>query len=163
MRPEDPKMTPAVRPLARPVFLAALALAFTTAPRPAAAQTAEWDQAKVTELAGQLSKATVELYDTFYKQPVPNVASGQARAYQKLKGQVRRIKTEARELSDSLGKGEGRVETQGNFDFLMQVVRAAEDNARQVFSTQQVREKADAARAVLAQIAPYYEKADETP
>jgi hypothetical protein len=55
------------------------------------------------------------------------------------------------------------LETQGNFDFLMQVVRAAEDNARKVYSTTPVREKADAARGVLAQLAAYYEPPEGTP
>src|SRR5262249_30195773 len=153
-------MTQRSRRLWLPVLAATFVLTSASLAR---AQATAWDQAKVTDLAGQLSKATSELYDAFYKQPVPNVASGQARAYQKLKGQVRRIKTDARELSDNLGKGEGRVETQGNFDFLMQVVRAAEDNAKKTFNTTPVREKADAARAVLAQLGPYYEAADETP
>jgi hypothetical protein len=153
-------MTQRARRLWLPVLAATFVLASASLAR---AQTTPWDQAKVTALADQLSTATGELYDAFYKQPVPNVASGQARAYQKLKGQVRRIKTEARELSDSLGKGEGRVETQGNFDFLMQVVRAAEDNARKTFNTEPVHEKANAARAVLAQLGPYYEAPDETP
>jgi hypothetical protein len=149
---------------ARRLWLPVLAATYVLASGSLAhAQATAWDQAKVTALAGELSTATGELYDSFYKQPVPNVASGQARAYQKLKGQVRRIKTEARELSDNLGKGEGRLETQGNFDFLMQVVRAAEDNARKTFNTEPVRVKADAARAVLAQLAPYYETPDETP
>jgi hypothetical protein len=76
---------------------------------------------------------------------------------------VRRIRSEARVLAKSLEKGEGRAETQGSFDFLMQVVRAAEDNARKVFSTAPVREKADAARAVLTQLAAYYEAPEATP
>lgn len=45
----------------------------------------------------------------------------------------------------------------------MQVVRAAEDNAKKTFNTEPVRLKADAARAVLAQLGPYYEDPDETP
>ena len=151
-------MTPRARCLVLPVLAATIVLASA-----ALAATTAWDQAKATQLARQLATSSSELYDTFYKQPVPNAASGQARAYHKLKDQVRRIRTEARQLARNLEKGEGRVETQGNFDFLMQVVRAAEDNARKVFSTAPVREKADAARAVLAQLAPYYEAPDETP
>ena len=153
-------MTPRARCLVLPILAATIVLASASA---ALAATTAWDQAKATELARHLATSSSELYDTFYKQPVPNAASGQARAYHKLKDQVRRIRTEARQLAKNLEKGEGRVETQGNFDFLMQVVRAAEDNARKVFSTAPVREKADVARGVLAQLAPYYEAPDETP
>ena len=45
----------------------------------------------------------------------------------------------------------------------MQVVRAAEDNAKKTFNTEPVRVKADAARAVLAKLTPYDEAPDETP
>jgi hypothetical protein len=150
--------------LARGIAVPTLALTFLLSSAAAVrGQTPAWDQAKATELANQLAKTSSELYDTFYKQPVPSVASGQSKAYHKLKDQVRRIRTEARVLAKRLGKGEGRAETQGNFDFLMQVVRAAEDNARKVYSTTPVREKADAARAVLTQLAAYYEQPEATP
>jgi hypothetical protein len=153
-------MTHRARGIAVPTLALTFLLSSTVAVR---GEAPAWDQAKVTALAGQLATTSRELYDSFYKQPVPNVASGQAKAYHKLKDQVRRIRSEARVLSKNLEKGQGREETQGNFDFLMQVVRAAEDNARKVYSTTPVREKADAARAVLTQLAAYYEPAEATP
>ena len=140
--------------------LAALALALV--PSASRAELAKWDQAKVTTLAQQLADASAALYDTFYKQPVPGIGSAQSRSYQRLKQLVRRIKSEANELASSLKKGEGLEETQPSFEDLMQTVRAARENARSVFATNDVAEKAAAARALLNQLGPYYDPDFET-
>lgn len=139
--------------IARPLGLAfALVLAVPLAARAVEA----WDQARATAFAQQLASATGELYDTFYRQPKPPGTPSQARAYYRLKQEVRRIRTDARSLAKALERGEGRDETQDNFDFLMQVVRAAQDEASSVFTTQDVHRKADAARAALAELARFY-------
>jgi hypothetical protein len=123
----------------------------------ARAELAAWDQAKVAALAKQLTPATDALYDAFYKQPPATVGSGQARAYQRLKQDVRRIRTEARELDGALAKGEGQEATLPMYENLMQVVRDARDDARQVFTTADVAERASAVRALLNQLGPYYD------
>jgi hypothetical protein len=116
-----------------------------------------WDQARATGLAKQLAGACAELYDAFYREPRPAATPGQSKAYYRLKQLVRRIRSDARVLAKALERGEGRDETQDNYDFLMQVVRRAEDEARSVFSTQDVREKADAARSLLGELSRFYE------
>lgn len=123
----------------------------------ARAELAAWDQAKVAGLAKELVAASESLYDTFYKQPTQNIGSGQAAAFQRLKQKVRRIKTEARQLSDDLAKGDGREETTPSYEDLMQTVRDAREEARGVFSGQDVVAKATAARDVLNQLGPYYD------
>ncbi len=139
----------------------ALALVASLA-APARAELAPWDQAKVTGLAGQLSEASIALYSTFYKQGPPQAGSGQANDYRELKQEVRRIQSEAKELSGALGKGEGREDTLDIYKNLMETVRDAREHARSVFSTQDVQDKASAVRQILNQISPYYDP-DATP
>lgn len=116
-----------------------------------------WDQAKVTGLARQLEKAAGDLYDTFYKQPVPTAGSGQTRAYQRLKQKIRGIRTEANQLAGDLEKGEGMEATLPAYEDLMEMVRSARDDARKVFTTKSVEEKATVVREQLNQLGPYYD------
>jgi hypothetical protein len=124
---------------------------------PARAELAAWDQAKVTALAKELVTNAKALYDTFYKQPTPQVGSGQGQDYRRLKQEVRRVRTEARELADTLAKGEGREDTLPIYEHLMVVVRSARDSARRVFTTQDVQNRASEVRQVLNQLSPYYD------
>ena len=137
-------------------FLAIVAIAALGA-RTAAADLAKWDQAKVTDLAKQLEAAAKDLNDTFYKQPPPSLGSMQSRSYQRLKQKVRMLRSEAGALASSLAKGEGLEETQPSYDSLMELVRAARDDARQVFTGYDVQQKATAMRGILNQLSPYYD------
>jgi hypothetical protein len=129
---------------------------------PARAELTAWDQAKVTSLAKQLEERSKTLYDTFYKQPPPQLGSGHSQDYRRLKQEVRRIKSEARELAGALAKGEGREDTLPIYEQLMETVRSARDNARRVFSTQDVQARAGEVRQVLNELSPYYDP-DATP
>jgi hypothetical protein len=140
----------------RSVLLGLAALGLVAGP--AAAEVKPWDQAHVSSLAKQLQEATQALYDAFYKQPPPQRGSGQAREYQRLKHEIRRVRIEARQLATQLAEGEGREETLPGYEDLMQTVRSAEDHARRVFSTSDVQAKAAVARMLVDQIRPYYEE-----
>jgi hypothetical protein len=133
------------------------ALSLSLALVAAGAELVPWDQAKVTGIASQLERAAQDLYDTFYKQPVPTVGSGQARSYQRLKQKIRGIRTQAHQLVGDLEKGEDREATLPAYEDLMQLVRSARDDARSVFTTQDVGEKAAVAREQLNQLGPYYD------
>jgi hypothetical protein len=124
---------------------------------PARAELAAWDQARVTALAQELVTNAKALYDSFYKQPAPQAASGQGQDYRRLKQEVRRVRTEARQLADALAKGEGQEDTLPIYEHLMEVVRSARDSARRVFTTQDVQNRASEVRQVLNQLAPYYD------
>jgi hypothetical protein len=137
--------------------LASVPIALLLCAPPARAELAAWDQAKVGALAKELEATTSALYDTFVKQPTPGLGSMQSRTYYRLKQEVRRIRSEARELAGSLEKGEGHEQTQPIYESLMQLVREARDDARQVFTTRDVEERAAAVRAVLNQLGPYYD------
>jgi hypothetical protein len=124
---------------------------------PARAELAAWDQAKVTALAKQLEEKSRVLYDTFYKQPPPNIGSGQSQDYRRLKQEVRRIRSEARELAAALENGEGREDTLPIYESLMEIVRSARDNVRRIFTTQDVQSRAGEVRQLLNQLSPYYD------
>ena len=140
--------------MARCLLVLALALALGT---PAVAELTPWDQAKVSALGKQLNEGTKALYDTFYKQPVPGAASGQAQDYRRLKQELRRLRSEAKEFSDALGRGEGREDTLDIYENLMTEVRDAREMAARVFTTKDVQERASAVRQVLNEISPYYD------
>jgi hypothetical protein len=116
-----------------------------------------WDQGKVSGIARQLEEAAKDLYDTFYKQPVPTVGSGQARSYQRLKQEIRGIRTQANQLAGDLEKGEGQEATLPAYEDVMQMVHSARDDARKVFTTKDVEEKATAVREQLNALGPYYD------
>jgi len=137
-----------------PVFAA---FSLSLAAGSAGAELMPWDQGKATGTARQLEQAAHDLYDTFYKQPVPTVGSGQARAYQRLKQKIRGIRTQANQLAGDLEKGEGLEATLPAYEDLMQLVRSARDDARKVFTTQGVAEKATVVREQLNKLGPYYD------
>ena len=140
--------------LLAPILACSLVVCLAT---PARAELTAWDQAKVTSLAKQLDDASKSLYDTFYLQPKAGI--GQEKPYYRLKQDVRRIKNDARALARALAGGAGRDETLPAYEDLMQNVRRAQDNAGGVFTTKDLQAKADAARALLNQISPYYDAA----
>ena len=136
------------------VLVAVFCLALAGSAR---AELTPWDQAKVTALGKQLNEAAKSLYDTFYKQPVPQGATGQGNDYRRLKQTMRRIQSEARELDGELAKGKGRDDTVDIYENLMSLVRDAREDARRVFTTQDVQNRAATMRQLLNQITPYYD------
>jgi hypothetical protein len=142
---------------ARRLFPAAFALALLLPIPSARAELAKWDQTKVTALAVQLSDAAKNLQDTFYKQPPATIGSGQSRDYQRLKQTLRRLRQEADQLKGDLDKGTGQEETLPQYEDLMMSVRDAREVARRLFTTQDMKDAASRARAVLNQLAPYYD------
>jgi hypothetical protein len=133
----------------------ALGALVSGAAAPADAELHPWDAAKVTGLARQLQTVTQDLYDTFYKQP--KVGAGQSRPYYRLKQDVRHLRSEAKALASALEKGGGQEETLPIYEDLMQAVRRARQDAREVFTTKDVEQKASAVRALLNQLSPYYD------
>ena len=137
-------------------FLLVLALVVWV-PSASFAELAKWDQERVTALAAELAEACGALYDTFVKEPQSTIGSGQARDYYRLRQVVRRLRSEARHLSSSLGNGEGYDQTLPIYESLMVTVRDARELAQRTFTSAFVLDKATAARDVLQRIAPYYD------
>ncbi len=138
----------------RTILAAALGLLCAGFGATAQGEVQHWDAEKVKALAEQLHVATSQLYDSFYKQPTLGVA--QNKVYYRLKQDTRRLRTGSAQLSEALAKGAGRDETLPIWEDLMQAVRSALDHAPSVFRTQDVQQKAEVARAILDQLAPYY-------
>ena len=136
------------------LLVATLALAAGTA-TPARAELATWDQAKVSALAKQLETETRSLEDTFRKQP--QATGAQRRSYYRLKQDVREVRNGATQLAGALDKGATQEETLPIYEDLMQDIRRVRDFAPQLFTTQDVMERAAAVRQVLNQITPYYD------
>ena len=135
-----------------------LVLAFAVwVPSAGFAELAKWDQERVTALGAELAKACDALYDTFRKEPQSNIGSGQSSAYYRLRQLIRRVRGEARHLSSSLAKGEGYDQTLPIFENLSILVRDASENARRIFTSDFVMEKATAAGDARRRIAPYYD------
>lgn len=144
-----------MKPAARfAVIAAALVFAFAASAR---AEVTAWDQAKVTALAQQLETATNDLNETFRRQPTPSAGSMQSRAFFRLRHNIRSLRRESRSLSRALQGGAGHDETLPAFTSMMQTVAAARDEAPRVFSSQDVVQRSDAARAILNQLSPYYD------
>jgi len=121
------------------------------------AELAQWDQERVTALGAELTKACDSLYDTFLKEPERTIGSGQSKDFYRLRQLVRRIKSEARQLSSALAKGEGYDQTLPIYDNLMAMVRDAREVSKRTFSSSFVLDKASAAGDVLRRMAPYYD------
>ena len=141
------------RSIVRVLAAAVLALAASHA----RAELAAWDQAKVTALSKQLADAAGALNDTFYRQPVPTAGSAQTRGYAKLKDAVKRIQSEAKSLNGKLSQGANREATSNSYKDLMQTVNKAREEAKGLFASTDVTDKAAAVRGVLNQLGPYYD------
>jgi len=135
------------------LFVGLLALA----PGARASELLQWDQAKVIEFAKQLEKATAALSDAFRRQPPPTLGSSQRQPFFRLQQEVRNLRRDSRSLSRALQRGADRDETLPSYESLMQTVRSATDIARRVFTSTEIQTRADAARDVLNQLAPYFD------
>jgi hypothetical protein len=143
-----------MRPAIRSSVLVGCALVLAVG---ASADLAPWDQAKVTDLAKQLAAVTAELSDSFRKQPVPAKGSPQRQSHFLLTRQLRDIRRGAQALSTALQNGGDRKATLARYQSLMQRVRTARDHARRITAGTEVEQKADAARDILNQLAPFYD------
>lgn len=88
--------------------------------------------------------------------PMPPAAA-HTRRYFRLKQEVRFLRREARSLSLALQRGAGFEETLPSYEQMMQTVRRAQNNARSVFTTADMQQSADATRAILNQLGPFYD------
>lgn len=135
----------------------AIVLALALTPAAAFAELAAWEQERVTTIAKDLVKSTSALYDTFYAQPRPTVASGQGKSYYRLKQMLRRIKQEARHLAAELENGKGRDETLPTYEHLIETVDYARLEVRRTFTASELLGKMTAAGDDIRRLAPYYD------
>lgn len=136
-------------------FAASAARAQEKAAEPAKA----WDQAAVTSLAGQLAKASNDLYDEYYRTPGSSggpVGSGTAKESYGLKHKLRRIEESTQQLAGALAAGKGRDETTPQVEDIGMLARDARVLLARMFVQSPLQARIDTARGIWRQLLPYY-------
>jgi hypothetical protein len=136
---------------------ALLTLPFLLLPAlPSFAQSAKWDQAKVTALAVELSDVAVELRSSFRREPRATVGTGQARARAMFLDSLRVLGTETRALAAELEAGGGLDDTWPIARRLRVVVRDLREEGRRISFKDPVASQARRADELVTQLAPFF-------
>ena len=127
------------------------------APRPSV-PAKPWDQAAVAQLAAELAKDCTHLYDEWYREQGidPKIGSGDEGERFRLEYKLRRIEEQTLSLSSQLAAGTGRAETTPSVEDIGELARDARVILSQMFVELPLSKRIDAARAVWAQLLPYY-------
>lgn len=114
-----------------------------------------WDQAKVTDLAKQVAKATVELRAIVEKNPdkPPGVAR---KAQYSAREDLRLLVSATKRLAKRLEAGAGRDETEGLYQRATDLRRDAEQEARRADMLANTKTQAAKTLALLDQLGAYY-------
>lgn len=143
--------------LSIPVVAAALALALALPATPCRAQSAEWNQARVTELAVQLADVVAELQSAFRREsPLTGRSSVQSRARFRFADSLRVLRTETRALASQLESGAGMDETWPIARRGRMVIRDLREEGRRMSWKEPVLGHAQRAEELIGQIAPFY-------
>jgi hypothetical protein len=122
------------------------------------AHAADWDQAKVTEIAEQLADAVNQVHRSVVRTSTGSqVGSGQASSALRLKDRVRIARNESRHLAKVLQDGKGKDETVNVWKRLMSTVRDAREIGRTMFLEAPTQQKIARANEILDQLTPFYE------
>ncbi len=144
----------------RVVFATLGSILLLTGPTPAASEPVAWDQASVSEHARNLAtKADAIHRDIRSRQ----LGDQNRRDFYRLRETVRRIRSETARLASLLEDGGGHDETLPVFEQLGSQVRNAREIAKRMFMTTGLQDRFAAARAVLDDLAPYYDAAPLPP
>lgn len=123
---------------------------------PPAAPTA-WNQEKVTELAGELTKQVETLYGITYRAlPDSAMESPQTELRHELIDKLRVIQNEARHLQARLEKGDGLSKTRPIYMRIDELRRDAAEDARRLFLTGDVTHAMEATRDIWLKLRDYY-------
>ena len=122
------------------------------------APTKPWDQAAVTDLAGQLAKACDAVWVSVLDN-MPNlgqVGSGDAADTSRLQYKTRRIREQAMALEGALKAGQGRKETLPQVEDIGEQADDLRVILQRMFVQQPLPQKLAAARTIWWQLLPYY-------
>lgn len=136
---------------ARNVWVLALLLPLVAT----AEEPVEWDQARVTALAGQLHGAVHGLRNEMRSQP-RDVGTMHAWAYYRLVDNLRLIDRESRYLHRALESGASREETLPTYARIALLRRNCAEEMRRQPLWGAVLERIERARSVVEQMDPYY-------
>jgi ferric-dicitrate binding protein FerR (iron transport regulator) len=149
---------------ARRVFLSMLvagAVAFVAGAEPTQPAEPEktaqaWDQAQVAELGAGLATAVDAIQRSYRGELASGMPSGDRRSRYDTTQNLRRLSSEARQLSRQLAGGAGHDETIGIFLQLQELAHETADSAKRTMITEPTLDRIADARAILTQLAPYY-------
>lgn len=120
-----------------------------------AEEPANWDQARVTMLAGQLHEGVKGLRDEIRSQS-RDIGTMQAWAYYRLLDNLRLIDRESRSLHQALESGASREETLPSYARIAMLRRDCAEEMRKQILWQPMLERLAAARTIVKQMDPYY-------
>jgi len=146
----------------------ALAAALLLSPLPAGAEAQAWDQAAVTKLAAELSKACIAVYDEYYAEQgmdMPGAGGDPADSF-RLKNKLMRLEEESSGLAGALAGGRGRNETIPRVENVGELASDLRVIVARMYVESPLQQRLEAARAVWRKLLPYYgmsPPADEPP
>jgi hypothetical protein len=146
----------------RRIAVVASAWAFVLAPAPGGAEILTWDQAKVTDLAKQLSSAISDVRSAALNDPsLRDRDAANSRVAQQYRDILRRLEAACRQLARKLEAGESRDKTMGVARKIGTQLRDAQEFGRRSMTTEGQWKTIDPAVALINQLSPYY--SDESP
>ncbi len=120
----------------------------------AAGETLEWDQARVTALAGELHDSVKDLRSEMRSQP-RDIGSMRASAYYRLLDNLRLIGRESRYLHEALKSGASREETLPSYTRIARLRRDCAEEMRRQFLGTVALERIDRAQSTVKQMDAY--------
>lgn len=121
------------------------------------AQPKAWDQARVAELAGKLSKHSEEMRQAVRQQmATESIAAGQSRASENLIDELRGMRVECNRLRKQVESGKGRDDTANTFRRIDEIHRNTSEELRRMFLTEANLERVKQGRALLEELRLYY-------
>jgi hypothetical protein len=131
------------------------ALALLLLPTAAFAELAEWDQARVTQIAAEFADAMKDLRLEMQAAP-PMTDPARQRALYVALDDIRIMSNTASLLANKLKAGEGREETYAAWRRLDLLRRDFEENARKAMIEDAIMDKIMTAGELLMRFTPYY-------
>ncbi len=122
-----------------------------------AGQTQEWDQAAVTDLAGQLTETFRDARRAFRSVPPPTAGSMQSRAHFSFRDILRVVERDSQALHSGLAKGEGHDETLPIYNRMWVSIRDGQEEGRRMMITTDLQARFASARKVLVQLDAFYD------
>lgn len=138
---------------------AMVALALCLVARGAFAEAVAWDQKEVTRLAVELAKELRGLHVAVRRNPRVPPTTLQRRVLYQAREDVRFLVNVSQRLASQLQAGEDKDATLPTFRRLQMFRRDAEQSARSLDIQKPILERVENARALVDQLAPFYEDA----
>lgn len=140
----------------RQIALIVLTVAIAGAPRSGhGADTAQWDQQRMTSLAAQLLEGIKGIRSEL-RSVSRGIGSMKAWTYYRLLDDLRLIESEAEHLYAALAAGETRDETRPAFVRIAMLRRSCAEEMQKQFLGSPVLDRVSRARAIVQEMNPYY-------